>query len=96
MLSGQGNGGQGKASKARGLCPLDPHQGLSPWNHWGLRQEGGATLPLDGSVSRPLLGEAVRGVQGTSPLAEGPGGQRPPGLAFFPCPPLPLRVRIRP
>ena len=42
-------GDRGMERKARGLCPLDPHQGLSPWNHWGLRQEGGATLPLEWS-----------------------------------------------
>jgi hypothetical protein len=65
-----------RLSKARGLCPLDPHQGLRPWNLVPVGEERGTTTemfqrPLAGpSLHRPesgSKGSALSGVQGQSP-----------------------------
>lgn len=49
--------------KARGLCPLDPRQGLSPWNPVRVGTGRPAAQPLVGGPG----GESPPGVQPQSP-----------------------------
>jgi len=69
-------------SKARGLRPLDPRQGLSPWNPVPVGEEKGpATTVARRAPGRPLLFTDRNRVLRAVPLVGGPGGQSPPGLA---------------